>query len=151
MKRIIAGLIVAAIVVGGAGIAGALVGSPEIDVAAANITVKPVKTFVPTPCTGADGVPYVTYRGSWTGSETDLTGTTPYNLTGTFTVKNLVWTISLRTGRGVIGADACWRRGLDWFGDAFGFSGDAPCAPRTTPSSRWLAAPSASPEPSTSP
>jgi hypothetical protein len=85
-----------------AGIAVAsTVGPPEIDEANATIQVQPSK-FAAARCTGVHGVPYITYRGSWKGGETDLTHTTPYNLTGAFSVSSIVWTINLKTQRGLL-------------------------------------------------
>jgi len=103
MKRFIVGLATSvAVVVGTAGIALAGAGGPEIDNAAASIQLQPAK-FVPTTCVGVNSVNYVTYRGTWKGSETALaTNATTYNLTGALTVSNVVWTINLSTDQGVL-------------------------------------------------
>lgn len=104
MKRFAVGAVVAAaLALTGAGAAWAVtIGPPVIDEANATITVKPT-SFKPTACTGADGLPYVTYRGSWSGTETDGSpGSTPYNLTGTLSVTGITWTINLRTDRGLL-------------------------------------------------
>jgi len=105
MKRFAAFLFATvALVLLGAGVATALtVGPPHIDPANATIQAKPSPAFRGTACTGFAGVPYVTYRGGWVGGETEVPpGPTNYNLTGTWTVKKIVWTINLNTGRGVL-------------------------------------------------
>jgi hypothetical protein len=103
MKRIFAAIATSAMIVAGTGIAIAAASSvPEVDEANATIQLGSTK-FVPTACTGVDGVPYVTLRGTWKGGETDLTpGSTPYNLTGPLTIKKVVWTINLNTDRGLL-------------------------------------------------
>jgi hypothetical protein len=79
------------------------VGPPEINQAAATIQAKPAPAFKATRCSGEDGISYVTYRGGWAGGETDgMPGSTDYNLTGTWTVKKIVWTINLKTDVGVL-------------------------------------------------
>jgi hypothetical protein len=48
---------------------------------------------------------YITYTGSWKGTETEGAGPlglTDYNLTGKWVVKKVVWTINLTTDRGVL-------------------------------------------------
>jgi hypothetical protein len=101
-KRYLAPVMISAFVLGAAGVAVATtIGPPEIDAANASIQVKPIK-FTPTRCLGVHGVPYVTYRGSWDGGETDLSHTTPYNLTGNLSVTGIVWTINLKTDRGLL-------------------------------------------------
>ncbi|MGO9559741.1 MAG: hypothetical protein ACLPQS_15255 [Acidimicrobiales bacterium] len=103
MKRFIAALAIGSVVLSVSGIAMAAGGVPLVDEAYATMAVKAPKAFVPTACTGVGGVPYVTYRGSWRGTETDGSpGSTPYNLTGAFTVSKIVWTINLQTQRGVL-------------------------------------------------
>ncbi|MGD0083723.1 MAG: hypothetical protein ABSD78_11055 [Acidimicrobiales bacterium] len=103
MKRFLAALATAAVVISGAGVAMASSGVPEVDEANATIAVKPVSKFVPTTCAGEDGVGYVTYRGAWKGAETDVTpGSTDYNLSGRLTIKGIVWTINLQTDRGIL-------------------------------------------------
>ncbi|HEV2360928.1 MAG TPA: hypothetical protein VGS21_04430, partial [Acidimicrobiales bacterium] len=102
MRRIIATALVGAIVLGAAGVAFAA-GIPEIDEANAAIKLQPSSPFTARACLGEDGIKYVTYRGTWTGAETDLTpGSTDYNLSGPMTVRNIVWTINLTTQRGVL-------------------------------------------------
>jgi hypothetical protein len=91
----------AAVGAGGAAIAAAA-GQPEIDRANANIQVAPSKVAV-TKCLGEDGIPYETFTSSWKGGEAEnVPGSTDYNLSGTFTVSKLVWTINMATQRGVL-------------------------------------------------
>jgi hypothetical protein len=86
----------------GVAFAAASSGVPEVDEANATIQLAPAK-FVPTACAGEDGISYVTYRGTWNGGETDTTpGSTDYSLTGPLTIKSVVWTINLSTGRGLL-------------------------------------------------
>jgi hypothetical protein len=105
MKRFAAVLFATvALVVVAAGTAMAItIGPPHIDPANATIAAKPSPAFKGTGCTGYAGVPYVTYQGGWSGSETEVPpGPTSYNLTGTWAVKKIVWTINLNTERGVL-------------------------------------------------
>jgi hypothetical protein len=109
MKRTIAALATGLVIAAGAGIGAtvaAAAGSPEID--AANATIQlPKTTFAITRCAGEDGEFYETLRGHWTGGETDVTpGSTDYNLTGKLAVNNVVWTINLKTQRGVLHGNA---------------------------------------------
>jgi hypothetical protein len=107
MKRILLALSATCLVVGGGIAAAAAVGTPEIDQANATIQVKPISTFVPKVCAGEDGIRYETWRGVWKGGETDLTpGSTDYVLSGPITVGNIVWTVNLKTFRGVLTATA---------------------------------------------
>jgi hypothetical protein len=102
MKRLVIPAITFGLAFAAAGAAMAMtIGPPEIDVASATIQIAS-SPFKPSHCVGMKGVPYVTYRGSWKGGETDLTHTTPYNLTGTLSVPNVVWTINLKTDRGLL-------------------------------------------------
>jgi hypothetical protein len=104
MKRVIAALVASALMAVGTGVAFAAASSgvPEVDEANATIQLAAAK-FVPTACPGEDGISYVTYRGTWKGGETDTSpGSTDYNLTGTLTIKNVVWTINLTTDRGLL-------------------------------------------------
>jgi hypothetical protein len=105
LKRFAAGAaLTAALVVTGAGAAWAVtVGPPEIDATAATIQVKPSPPFKAIACTGVNSVQYVTYQGGWVGSEVDgMPGSTPYNLSGPFTVTGINWTINLQTDRGLL-------------------------------------------------
>ena len=107
MKRFIVGVVTSAsIVIGSAGIAAALTAQPEVDNANATIAF-PAAKFAPATCLGEDGINYVTYRGAWSGTETDVTpGSTDYNLSGTLTVSKVLWTINLTTQRGVLRGSA---------------------------------------------
>ncbi|MDP9220705.1 MAG: hypothetical protein M3P23_09210 [Actinomycetota bacterium] len=81
----------------------AAAGVPEIDRANAVFDLRPTGQFASTPCPGEDGLPYITYRGTWKGVETETTpGFTDYSLSGSLTVKRVVWTINLETKRGVL-------------------------------------------------
>jgi hypothetical protein len=105
MKRFVAAIAIGALVLAGAGVAMAgTIGTPEIVAESATITVAPQAAFVPTSCTGVGGVPYVSYVGaSWVGTETAAAPVLPpFNLTGTFSVTGIVWTINLSTGRGLL-------------------------------------------------
>jgi hypothetical protein len=105
MKRIITAFVASALMAVGTGIAvAAAISSPNINAANASIQLGSAK-FVPTACSGVGGVPYVTFRGTWKGGETDL-GSAPYNLSGTLTIKKVVWTINLKTDRGVLKGSA---------------------------------------------
>jgi hypothetical protein len=105
MKRIIAALSALVLVSVGAGvsIAGAS-GGPEIDFSGATVTMAKT-TFNSISCSGTEtygGVEhaetYETLTGTWRGTSTDsLPGDTPYSLTGSFDVNNLVWTINERS------------------------------------------------------
>jgi hypothetical protein len=111
MKRFAVGAAVTvALALAGATAALAVtVGPPQIDAANATIVVKPA-AFKAIQCVGADGYPYVTYRGSWSGSETDASpGSTPYNLSGPWAVSGIVWTINLKTDRGVFHGTATFK------------------------------------------
>jgi hypothetical protein len=78
-------------------------GTPEVDNSNATISVKAAHRFVPTQCVGEDLVSYVTYRGKWTGTQTDASpGSSDYSLNGQITVGGIVWTINLSTKRGVL-------------------------------------------------
>jgi hypothetical protein len=74
-------------------------GPPEITSVAATIQGKATK-FAAARCAGENGIPYITYRGAWAGGESGTA--TPYNLTGNWSVKGIVWTINLKTQRGVL-------------------------------------------------
>jgi hypothetical protein len=103
MKKCIAALATGAVVLSAGGICWAASGVPEVDKASATITVKPSSPFVRAACTGEDGSSYVTFHGSWAGGEADATpGSTDYGLSGSFSVSGIVWTINLKTGRGVL-------------------------------------------------
>jgi hypothetical protein len=102
MKRLVGALAIGGLIWGGAAAIATAGGQPNINNANATISVKPtgIKTLQ---CVGVNGVPYMTWLGSWKGSEI-LTGPafTPYNLSGAFTVNNWVWTVNLKTDRGVL-------------------------------------------------
>jgi hypothetical protein len=108
VKRLIAALSATAVMaIGGGAAIAAAPGAPEIDEANASMQLKAVAPFVPTRCAGEDGIPYETFRGTWKGGETDLTpGTTDYSLSGPMTVKGIVWTINLKTDRGLLRGSA---------------------------------------------
>jgi hypothetical protein len=85
------------------GVAFAVVGTPEVDNANANIALQPSAAFRPTTCAGEDGISYITYRGTWKGSESDVTpGSTDYSLSGPLKVSGVTWTINTKTQRGVL-------------------------------------------------
>jgi hypothetical protein len=73
---------------------------PEID--RANVTLGLQGTLTSKQCAGEDGVGYVTYSGTWQGSENQiLPDPTDYPLSGAVTVSGIEWTINLQTQRGV--------------------------------------------------
>jgi hypothetical protein len=81
------------------------IGIPEVDRANATLALDPIGKLKKTTCVGEDAVPYVTFRGRWEGSETDVTpGSTDYDLGGALVVSRAVWTINLATQRGVLRA-----------------------------------------------
>ena len=101
MKRFAAAMVGAAVFLAGTGVAfGLTAGPPEIDSAVATIQGKATK-FAAARCAGEDGIPYITYRGAWAGGESSSSAT-DYNLTGNWSVKGIVWTINLKTQRGVL-------------------------------------------------
>jgi hypothetical protein len=93
--------LVAAFSLGGVLVHAATSGTPEVD--NANATQSLQGRLVAKQCTGEDGIAYVTFRGTFAGSETETTpGLTDYDLSGSLTVKGIVWTINGKTGRGVL-------------------------------------------------
>lgn len=87
--------------------ASAIVGTPEIDKANADIRLSAKPAFTVTNCAGEDGISYLTYRGGWSGTEADVTpGSTDYTLSGAITVRSVVWTINTQTQRGVLTGNA---------------------------------------------
>lgn len=102
MKRVFVAATTFAAVLGLGAAMAAASGGPEIDNASATITLHKAELKA-TRCTGVKGIPYVTYRGSWGGTEHDTSpGSTPYDLSGPLSIGNVVWTINLRSGRGVL-------------------------------------------------
>ena len=103
MKKLLATLSAASVMsIAGVAAAATTVGPPEVDQANASIQLAPV-AFTAATCAGEDGMTYETFRGAWKGGENDLTpGSTDYNLSGNVTVKNVVWTINLKTQRGIL-------------------------------------------------
>jgi hypothetical protein len=89
---------------GGAVVANASTGTPEID--RANATIKSSGTLRPVRCVGEDGFPYVTYFGAWKGAENQLPpDATDYApLSGPWTVTGITWTINMKTLRGALTA-----------------------------------------------
>lgn len=83
--------------------AAAIVGIPEIDKANVTMRLTANPAFVPKTCDGEDGITYRTYRGTWKGSETEVTpGLTDYDLSGPLTIAKVEWTINLKSQRGVL-------------------------------------------------
>ncbi len=103
MKRLaLCVLVVVGVLVGGVAVARAVSG-PEVDRANATLSLK--GQLATATCAGEDGVKYTTYRGALTGSETETTpGFTDYVLTGTVTIPDAVWTVNLKTKRGLLNA-----------------------------------------------
>jgi hypothetical protein len=98
------------------GVAGALLAptpvlKPEID--RANATIQLGGALKSVTCFGEDKLasgaktPYVTYTGTWKGSENQiLPDATDYDLSGTLKVTGITWTINLNTDRGVFNGAA---------------------------------------------
>jgi hypothetical protein len=88
-------------IVGGVVAHAATAPTPEIDRANATLVVQGrLRSAI---CTGEDSAPYVTYTGTWTGSETQVRpDPTDYPLSGALKVKAIKWTINTNTGRGVL-------------------------------------------------
>jgi hypothetical protein len=106
MKRLIIALSLGSLIwAGGAALASAGTG-PEIDKANATIKVSATKVAaIQCPGLNAPGVaaPYETWTFGWKGAEANTAPvSTNYNLTGTFTVPKVTWTVDLATGRGVL-------------------------------------------------
>jgi hypothetical protein len=81
----------------------ALVGPPLID--RANATIQLAGSLRSTNCVGVGSVPYVTFVGSFKGGETQLLpDPTPLPLSGNLVVSKILWTINLKTRRGVLTA-----------------------------------------------
>jgi hypothetical protein len=81
----------------------AIVGPPEID--RANATIQLAGSLKSTNCVGVGSIPYVTYIGSFKGGETQLPpDPTPVPLSGNLVVSKILWTINLKTDRGVLTA-----------------------------------------------
>jgi hypothetical protein len=107
MKKFIAtGIALVAVFFGGMAVRAAvdgpgIVGPPLID--RANAGIKLSGNLKSTTCAGVSAVKYITYTGSWKGTETQiLPDPTPRPLSGTLTVSGIAWTINLSTGRGVL-------------------------------------------------
>jgi hypothetical protein len=105
VKKVIAsGIALVAVFFGGMAVRAAvetpqIVGPPLID--RANAMIKLAGNLQPTTCVGVSGVKYITYAGSWKGTETRiLPDPTPRPLSGNLTVTAIEWTINLTTGRG---------------------------------------------------
>jgi hypothetical protein len=82
-------------------IAGALTGTPEIDRANARLQLS--GSLTAKGCVGEDNVDYLTYRGTWSGGETQvLPDATDYALGGPVKVSGINWTINSKTKRGVL-------------------------------------------------
>lgn len=81
----------------------AIVGPPLID--RANATIQLGGSLKAKNCVGVSAVPYVTYSGSFKGGETQmLPDPTPVPLSGNLAVTKILWTINLKTDRGVLTA-----------------------------------------------
>jgi len=90
-------------IVAGAVVANAVSGTPEIDRAAAKISVQGKMKGVS--CVGEDGVKYVTFTGAWKGTESQvMPDPTDYSLSGQVLISKIVWTINAKTLRGVLTA-----------------------------------------------
>ncbi len=109
MKKVIASAVaLIAVFVGGmaarAAFGGpAIVGPPLID--RANATIQLGGNLKSKNCVGVSSVPYITYSGSFKGGETQmLPDPTPVPLSGNLAVTKILWTINLKTQRGVLTA-----------------------------------------------
>lgn len=144
MKRVIAtAVVVVAVFVGGmvARAAIATSGTPEIDRANAKITLQ--GKLAPTKCVGEDGVGYLTYKGSYTGSESQiLPDPTDYTLSGLLTVSGIHWTINTKTLRGVLTGTVTLSAaaGAEYVGTLTLISQGLPSATAAVPSRGWIVA-----------
>lgn len=98
---LLAGFALVCASLGGLVVRAATAGTPEIDRANATLGLQGnLKTHG---CVGEDNTDYVTYTGTWTGSESQITpDATDYGLSGTVVVKSIKWTINSNTSRGVL-------------------------------------------------
>jgi hypothetical protein len=97
----------AALTLIGGGVAVAISGVPEVDRANATLRLSASPQFTSVSCAGEDGLPYVTYRGGWRGTEIDVTpASTDYDLSGPITIGKVVWTVNRETKRGVLAGSA---------------------------------------------
>lgn len=102
MKRIAVAIATIVVVLSGAtaAFAGAI-GKPLVDPTKGTMNLKASGVQVRR-CVGVNNFAYETFRGNWNGIETDgMPGSTPYNLSGTLAVHKWVWTINLKSQRGV--------------------------------------------------
>ena len=61
------------------------------------------REFVPARCAGEDGIWTSRIGAAGKGGETDgMPGSTDYNLSGSLTVTHVVWTVNLKSERGVL-------------------------------------------------
>jgi hypothetical protein len=105
MKRLVVAVGVLSIFATGAAVghAAAVAGTPEVDKANATLSFSAQPPLRQVSCAGEDGSPYVTFSGTYIGSETDVTvGSTDYSLSGTAVIKGISWTINTATKRGYL-------------------------------------------------
>jgi hypothetical protein len=107
VKKVIAsGIALVAVFFGGMAVRAAvgspgIVGPPLVD--RANATIKLAGNLQSTTCVGVNSVKYITYAGSWKGTESQiLPDPTPRPLSGNLTVTGIEWTINLSNDRGVL-------------------------------------------------
>ena len=122
-------------------IAHAAVGTPEID--RANATMQLTGNLRSVGCVGEDATDYVTWLGSWTGSEAQIVpDATDYTLTGAVTVSGIKWTINSSTHRGVLTAGitltAATTGGGEYKGTLTLVTQGAPAAGSLVPARGWI-------------
>jgi hypothetical protein len=120
----------------------AIVGPPEID--RANATIQLSGSLKATNCVGVSAIPYVTYKGSMKGGETQiLPDPTPVPLSGNLVVSKILWTINLKTDRGVLTATvklSTASAGAEYSGAMTLVTQGVPSAGALVPGRGWLTA-----------
>ena len=142
MKKVIAAAVVlVGVFVGGMVAQAATSGTPEID--RANATIKLHGNLTPAKCVGEDGVTYVTYKGTYTGGQSQiLPDPTDYTLTGPLTVSGVNWTINTTTHRGVLKGTVTLSTsaGAEYVGTLTLISQGLPSAAAAVPARGWIVA-----------
>lgn len=119
-----------------------IVGPPLID--RANATIQLSGNLKATNCVGVSSVPYVTYKGSWKGGETQLLpDPTPVPLSGNLAVTGILWTINLKTDRGVLTATvklSSAAAGAEYSGTMTLVTQGVPAAGALVPGRGWIVA-----------
>jgi hypothetical protein len=105
MRKLVLVLAVVLSFVLGALVVRAASGTPEVNTANATMSLKSATPFHSIGCVGEDQTDYVTWRGMWTGTQTEVSvGESDYILSGSLSVSGIVWTINSNNSRGVLTA-----------------------------------------------